>query len=213
MKIIAPVAAQGLPCLPMQPDLFEAQTQWFHLFKAMIDSGDLARIPGSAVKVYLVIKAHTNYQTGCAFPKLETIATKSGISLAQVKREINVLEKYGYITKTRVGRRNEYRLREKVEIRADDGRPAAVATWDYLPSTVQRAVADLKNVLVSGDLGGARVVHIERLQVNVNHLHDNAVNFNVQEFMANLDQLPEELRNKLTACWSASRIRKNEGRE
>lgn len=34
----------------------------------------------------------------------------------------------------------------------------------------------------AGDLAGAKIVHIERLQVNVTHLHDNAVNFNVQQF-------------------------------
>ena len=102
-------------------------------------------------------------------------------------------------------------MREKVEITDDQGRPAAVATWDYLPSSVQHAVADLKNVLVTGDLAGAKIVHIERLQVNVNHLHDNAVNMNVQQFMADLERLPEELRTKIMNGWNASQRRKNEG--
>ena len=34
---------------------------------------------------------------------------------------------------------------------------AAVATWDYIPGSVRDAVADLKNVLVTGDIGGARM--------------------------------------------------------
>lgn len=194
-----------------QQELFEAQTQWFHIFKAMIDSGDLAKLPGSAVKVYMVIKAHTNFSTGRAFPAMETIAEKSGLSLAQVKRELKTLEDFGYINKAKQGRSNVYTLREKVEITDDQGRPAAVATWDYLPSSVQHAVADLKNVLVTGDLAGAKIVHIERLQVNVNHLHDNAVNMNVQQFMADLERLPEELRTKIMNGWNASQRRKNEG--
>ena len=194
-----------------QQELFEAQTQWFHIFKAMIDSGDLAKLPGSAVKVYMVIKAHTNFSTGRAFPAMETIAEKSGLSLAQVKRELKTLEDFGYINKAKQGRSNVYTLREKVEITDDQGRPAAVATWDYLPSSVQHAVADLKNVLVTGDLAGAKIEHIERLQVNVNHLHDNAVNMNVQQFMADLERLPEELRTKIMNGWNASQRRKNEG--
>ena len=194
-----------------QQELFEAQTQWFHIFKAMIDSGDLAKLPGSAVKVYMVIKAHTNFSTGRAFPAMETIAEKSGLSLAQVKRVLKTLEDFGYINKAKQGRSNVYTLREKVEITDDQGRPAAVATWDYLPSSVQHAVADLKNVLVTGDLAGAKIVHIERLQVNVNHLHDNAVNMNVQQFMADLERLPEELRTKIMNGWNASQRRKNEG--
>ena len=34
---------------PTQPELFEAETQWFHVFKAMIDSGELAKMDGSTV--------------------------------------------------------------------------------------------------------------------------------------------------------------------
>ena len=96
-------------------------------------------------------------------------------------------------------------LREKVEITDDSGRPAATATWDYLPGGVKDAVADLKNVLVTGELGNAKVVHIERLQINVNHLYDNAVNYNVQQFMADLDKLPRELRDKVVKAWEASK--------
>ena len=62
-----------------QKELFEAQTTWFHVFKSMIDSGDLARMGPYAATVYLVIKAHTNYATGRAFPAIETISEKSGI--------------------------------------------------------------------------------------------------------------------------------------
>ncbi|WP_296649918.1 helix-turn-helix domain-containing protein [Paraburkholderia sp.] len=187
-----------------QQELFEAQTQWFHVFKAMIDSGDVAKMGPHAATTYLVIKAHTNYTTGRAFPALETIAAKAGISLAQVKRELKTLGEHGYITKSKVGRHNEYRLREKVEIVGEDGRPAAVATWDYLPSTVKHAVADLHNVLVTGDLAGAKVVHIERLQLNVNHLHDNATNFNIQQFIADLENLPPDIRDKIKSAYQAS---------
>jgi hypothetical protein len=35
---------------PKQHEPFEAQTQWFHVFKTMIDSGDLATLSGSAIK-------------------------------------------------------------------------------------------------------------------------------------------------------------------
>jgi DNA-binding MarR family transcriptional regulator len=153
--------------IPLQNELFEAETSWFHVFKAMIDSGDLATMSGSSVKVYLVIKAHTNFSTGRAFPAIETIAAKSGLSRSQVLRELKTLEAMGYLSKSKTGRHNEYRLREKVQITDGDGRPAAVATWDYLPASVKEAVADLRNVLVSGDLGGTKIVHIERLQINI----------------------------------------------
>ena len=77
----------------------------------------------------VVIKSYTNFSTGHAFPRLELLVEKSGMSLAQVKRSIKKLVEFGYITKERQGRRNVYRLREKVGITDEQGRPAAVATW------------------------------------------------------------------------------------
>lgn len=166
--------------MTQQGEWLQAETTWFHVFKAMIDNGDMARLSGSAVKVYLVVKSHTNFSTGRSFPALETIAEKSGLSLAQVKRELKALEDMGYLTKAKEGRHNVYTLREKVAINDVAGRPAAVASWDYLPGGVREAVADLKNVMVTGDLGDARVVHIERLQINITHVHDNGTNLNIQ---------------------------------
>ena len=153
-------AASGTSAAP--PDVY-AETRWFHMFRAMIDSGDLARMDGSTVKVYIVIKAHTNLQTGAAFPGVETIAEKSGLSRMQVWRALQALEEMGYVTKTKQGRHNVYQLREKVTITDGEGQPVAQATWDYLPTLVKDAVADLRQVLASGDLGGAKIVHIEHL--------------------------------------------------
>lgn len=192
-------------CDDNQAELFAAETHWFHVFVSMIRGGDVAKIGPYAICVYLVIKAYVNYRTGDSWPRIELISEKAGISVAQVKRELKTLEMHGFITKEKRGRSNHYQLREKVEITNQDGRPAAVATWDYLPSSVQHAVADLKNVLVTGDLAGAKIIHIERLQVNVNHLHDNATNFNVQHYQAATneryeaawDGMPESIRSKL----------------
>ncbi|MCW5135112.1 helix-turn-helix domain-containing protein [Burkholderia cenocepacia] len=180
-----------------QGDLFRAQTTWFHVFHSMIETGDIARMGPYAVTVYLVIKAHTNLNTGRSFPAIDTISDESGISRSQVIRELKTLETFGYITITREGRRNEYRLREKICIRDSAGRPAAVATWDYLPTSVQEATADLRkvlqNVVVSGDFAGAKIVQIERLQVNVTHATGNAVVFNAQDIAC----LPQDMRDIL----------------
>ena len=52
------------------------------------------------------------------------------------------LSENGYIDKTKVGRKNSYTLREKITLKDQEGRPAAFATWDYLPSTVEAARAN-----------------------------------------------------------------------
>lgn len=178
-----------------QGELFKAETTWFHVFKDMIDCGDMAKIDGSAIKCYLVIKSYTNFSTGRAFPALETIAEKAGLSDSQVKRSIKQLEEFGYISKKREGRKNIYTLREKVQVTDEQGRPTAVATWDYLPGSVRDAVADLKNVVMTGDLAGAKIVHIERMQVNVqvHHGSGNAIQFNLDD----IKKLPQEMQDAL----------------
>lgn len=49
----------------------------------------------------------------------------------------------------------------------EDGKPAGEATRDYLPGAVRDAVADLKNMPMTGQFADAKIVMIENLQVNV----------------------------------------------
>lgn len=169
----------------MQGELFEAQVTWFHVFVAMIESGDVAKMGPHAVTVYMVIKAHTNFSTGRAFPAIETIVEKSGISRAQVMRSLATLEEYGYLTREKKGRHNVYTLREKVEIHDASGRPAAVATWDYLPTAVTEATAQLKQFLLTGKLGDGKVIYIENLNMNVQINRDAATG------TMNIEQAPD----------------------
>lgn len=157
-----------------QGELFEAQTTWFHVFVAMLENGDVAKMGPHAFTVYATIKAHTNFSTGRSFPAIETIVDKSGISRAQVMRSLTVLEANGYLTREKNGRHNVYKLREKVEIHDSSGRPTAVATWDYIPGAITEATAQLKQFLLSGKLGDGKVIYIENLNMNVQINHDTA---------------------------------------
>ena len=152
-----------------QQQLIEAQTAWFHVFKDMIDCGDIAKIGPYATTVYMVIKAYTNWKTGKAWPGVELIVEKTGISKIQVVRSLKKLEEAGYLVKERVGRHNKYTLREKVSIykSEDDKRPIAEATWDYLPSNIKSAFAELQNFVVNGDEKGLNIIHIEHLTLNL----------------------------------------------
>ena len=183
------MAITGILAMSSQTELFEATTTWFHVFRSMIDSGDVKALGPYAVTVYLVIKAYTNFSTGRAFPSIETISDKSGVSVPQVKRELKKLQSTGYISVEKKGRSNFYTLREKIELRDDTGRPQAVATWDYLPSSVSAAMADLKNVMMSGDVGASRIVHIERLTVNVANAGGTVIN---------VAEMPDDLRKKIS---------------
>lgn len=152
-----------------------AELHWVHVFKDMVFSGDAAKMGPLAMAVYVVIKTYTS-SGGAAFPSIETIANRSGMSEASVKRQIAKLEELGYIGKKKRGRHNVYVLREKIHVYSQDGEVAQVASWDYVPAGVKDAVAELKNVLITGDLKGAKAVHIENMNVFVNANNEVVVN-------------------------------------
>lgn len=150
-----------------QGQLLQAETTWFHVFRSMIDKGDAAKMGGTTFLVYAVIKAHTNWSTGKSFPTIETIMEKAGIGKDTVLRSLKTLEEMDYLRKEKVGRVNAYTLREKVCVEDSEGRPQAVALWDYLPSTVKAAQAELKNFVMTGEATDYKVIHIETLNLNV----------------------------------------------
>lgn len=177
-----------------QMDLFKAETTWFHVFVSMIENGDVAKMGPYAITVYLVVKAYTNWKTGRAFPGIATIVEKSGISRAQVMRSLSLLVENGYLDRSKIGRKNSYTLREKVTIKDQEGRPAAFATWDYLPSTVEAARAELKRFMLTGENEG-KVLFIETLNLSVQINQDH--NLNVA---GKLDPVTEAALNRLKAA-------------
>jgi len=189
----------------LQAELFQAETSWFHVFKDMIENGDMARLDGSAIKVYLVVKSYTNFATGRAFPAIDLVAKKSGLSDRQVMRCFVELEKAGYITKEKSGRQNVYTLREKVVINDASGKPQAVATWDYIPNSVKSAMAELKHAVITGEMIAGRIIHIENLVLNV-ATGENATQVNINA--ADFDKLDPEIRERLLSLRKS--IKKNE---
>ena len=178
-----------------QQELFQAETSWFAVLKSMMDSGDAATMGGTTFLVYCVIKAHSNYSTGTAFPSIELIAEKAGISEPQVNRCINKLIEMEYIKKEKRGRSNIYRLREKVELQDPEGNKVALATWDYVPGALKASMADLKNVLMTGDLAGAIIIHIEKLTIQNVHCDNNMT--------INLEAIDDpELREAMTSLYN-----------
>lgn len=156
-----------LPSIPAPQNEWEVDGWWFHCFRALIDGGLLARMSGSACKVYLVIKSHANFKTGVAGPALTTIAHKSGLSLAQVKRELTSLEDYGVIRKQKVGRHNIYTLIEHFPLTCADGTPVAMGRWEYVPAKVGAATEELKRSVEAQSLNSSVLIKIDKLQLQI----------------------------------------------
>lgn len=142
-----------------------AETTWFHIFKAMFEDGEVKELGPHAFTIYCAVKSHVNFKNGKAFPSIEHLQNVTGFSKRTVQRGLKTLEDRDLVKKEKVGRSNVYTLREKISIQ-NEGRPEAVATWDYLPRTVQQAQAELKNFLVDGKHDGT-IIHIENLTINM----------------------------------------------
>lgn len=190
-----------------QVEMFKAETTWFHVFVSMIENGDVAKMGPYAVTVYLVVKAYTNWKTGKAFPSIDTIAAKSGISKRQVINSLAVLTENGYLDKVKVGRKNNYTLREKVTLKDQEGRPAACATWDYLPSTVEAARAELKRFILTGEHDG-KILFVENLNLSI-QVNQGDGNLNYQ---GKLDPATEAALARMRAAFQEAGKTKGSGK-
>lgn len=107
---------------------------WFHVFKARIHRGDLAKLPGGAVATLLCVKAHSNHHTGLCDVGIERLSQLSGRGRRQVMRDLDALEQAGWITRGRIGRKNRYQIQEQFRVN-DSG--DVIAKWPYVPSGVR----------------------------------------------------------------------------
>ena len=197
-----------------QGDLFKADATWFHVFRSMFESDAAAKIGPYAFTVYCAIKSHVDFHTGEAFPSIGALSNKTGISERQIKSALATLEKHGFLRRQKVGRSNHYVLRESVPILdRENGTMAAAASWDYIPMMVRNAVDDLKNVTLSGDLNGAKIIHIETMHVEIKQAQVivGSNNTAVQIGDADMASLPEDMRSRLAEIGARIKERNSGG--
>ena len=186
-----------------QEELFALNTHWFAQFVHLFTSKAVARIGATAFTVLSCIKAYSSYQTGKAFPSIETISENTGISRRQVITCLKTLEEHGYLVKERVQNKNVYTLREKMQFTDKDGNAVATASFDFIPALVRESVAELKHFKVTGEADGYRIINIERLVIeNINIIAGDQINIGIESSLADIKD--ENLREKLRALIARS---------
>jgi hypothetical protein len=155
----------------VQLDLFKADTTWFHVFHELIKSKSWAGMSSPAKIIYVTAKAFVNWKSGTAFPSLDTLEEYSGLSRPSVTKALKELGKLGHLRAEKSpGKKTIYSLVEKFNVTDEDGRPQAVASFDYLPGMVRDATTELKNFLAEGMTskdGKLQYIHIEHLTLNI----------------------------------------------
>lgn len=162
-----------------QPELWEAEVHWFHVLTELVKNMTIAKMDGSALKAYIVIKSFANYHDGQSFPSMETIEKFSGLSPNTLAKALKELVEIGLLAKKKSGRKNVYELREIIDIH-QPGKSDVVAhaSFAYVPMVMGKTLETLKGVILKDtNLNSAGGIHIDRLNIflNVNEAGSNPV--------------------------------------
>jgi len=117
----------------------------------MFTSGLAASIGVNAFAVWHAIKSHANYQTGKSWPGIRRLMELTGLASASVQSAIKALEDAHLLRVTRLGKKNIYVARERMDVRVGK-RVICTIVVDYIPISMRERLAKLKEAALSGDM-------------------------------------------------------------
>ncbi|MBF0459658.1 MAG: helix-turn-helix domain-containing protein [Nitrospirae bacterium] len=181
-----------------QVPLIDCDPNFVHIFRYLFRNEEAKKMGPYAFMVYVCIKTYSNIRTGSAWPGIDKIVNETGISRKKVITSIQLLCEMGYIKKEeKAGKVNKYQIVEKipfaVEGAGDEGK--GEITFDYTPTLLQTAMTEIKNFAMSGDAKDAKVIHIEKLTINIVNQRDHGqVNYVTAEedFVKKMLERPED---------------------
>ncbi len=117
----------------------------------MFTSGLAAAIGVNAFAVWHAIKSHANYETGKCWPGIRRLMELTGIASASVQGAIKSLEQAHLLRVTRLGKKNIYVARERMDVRVGK-RVICTVVVDYVPNSMRERMAKLKDAALTGDM-------------------------------------------------------------
>ena len=171
-------------------DELRVEAQWYHVMRGQVLDGLISRIGAPAWAVYSILKAHTNFRTGDAFPSQQTIAELMGVSVDTVNRAMKVLLEQGIVEQRREGRKNHYFIREQIAVLDDNDQVVAYAHDRYVPAEFEQFSRALKHMAKTGDIPPGATF---QLTFNVNVINQGANStVNIQNVTVGGDRLPQD---------------------
>jgi DNA-binding transcriptional regulator YhcF (GntR family) len=180
-------------------DELRVEHMWIHLVRGLVKDGEIARVGPVAFCVYVAIKAHTDLNTGNAWPSIALLAQQVGVSSDTVERALKKLIEAGLLRVKKQGRSNMYEVIEKIQMVTQDGAAWGSGQRKYVASQYKTFVDELKRLAHTGNLPGDRAITVN-LTVNVQNItqgdHGN-VTMNVRSVQVNSDDELKILLRKL----------------
>lgn len=168
------------------PDDFELQgAEFTHVFRSMMDSGTIATMSGSALKVYIIIKLRSGFVDGKTTSSSAEIGEKTGLSKSQVTRAIKELRDMGLLFSERIGRRNTYRIIERIPAVHKSGSPEAMTEIYYSKKSINKLVSSIKGQIVE-KMKGMTVNGDLNIQINFNKIDKVEINNLTEDDKENL---------------------------
>jgi hypothetical protein len=157
-----------------QRELFSVDKRFIKVLNTLITSGQLAELQPLAFSVLCVIRAYVPIEGVSSYPSIELIAEKCGVGRSSVYKAIETLETLGWVEKTKSGRKNVYKAKDKYllqstepEVRADE-----VAITPYGALQAREHEPDIDEYAKTGRLPARSVVQIEKINVNITIVND-----------------------------------------
>lgn len=149
----------------MQPDIYKADITWFHLFRSMIQEGQIAELGTSVFAVYCVIKSHSNFETGNSFVSVNTISELTGLGKRSVLNCLAKLREKNLLASHKVGRQNHYQIIENLPV-VQEGAKVGTFSFDYAPLRIAQIKSELAQFLQHGIPQNARItININQAEV------------------------------------------------
>lgn len=150
------------------------------LTDVLIKRGDLARLDPAAIAVLLAVRYAVQQQEDQDYcPQPETLRELTGLDENLIIQGLDGLYRHGYLNSESYWLDGEshtrYRVRERQLLVDEQGEVNGEISWDLNNPSQLFGLHEFRNLLASGSLGNAQVVHIERLQLNISSTRDDAV--------------------------------------
>lgn len=180
-------------------DELQVRHLWIHVVRGLIQEGEIAKVGAVAFCTYIAIKAHTDLQTGNAWPSIATLAEQVGVSSDTIERSLKKLVAAGLLKVEKRGRSNSYSVMEKIQMVSQDGEHWGTAERKYASLKYGGFVEELQRLAKTGNLPGDRAITVN-VTVNVQNItqgDNGTATMNVQNVQVTSDTDLRRLLKKL----------------
>ena len=162
------------------------ENMWVHLVRGMIKDKVIAKIGMPAFCIYVAIKAHTDLNTGNAWPSVALLGEQVGVAKETVLKALKTLVEEGLLKVEKHGRSNVYSIIEKVNIVAQTGEPWGTGQRKYVATGFGDFIEDLKGLARTGNEPGDRGITIN-VTVNVQQNAAGSIGIQNMQVAADID--------------------------